>query len=216
MTGWRFRRLVLSASAAAILACPGPLTFSAQMPDSSSIIQHIDASVKERIDDLAGYTVTEHYAVYRNKDESHPVAEMLVKTLYNKATGKSYSILSQSGSKLIRSLVLNAILDTEKRLNEPGNREGSWITSANYEMNVKSGGTQMLDGRECLVVSITPRRKAPYLIEGIIWVDARDYSIVQLQGTSSQSPSIFTGPTQVMRQYTEVNGFAEATHARAV
>ena len=41
-----------------------------------------------------------HYAVYRGKDETHPVAEMKVKTTYKKGFGKSYDILSQSGSEI--------------------------------------------------------------------------------------------------------------------
>jgi hypothetical protein len=192
------------------------LPIPAQQLDNSSVIQHIDATVKARIDNIAQYTVSEHYAVFRNKDEVHPVAEMTVKTLYQKDTGKTYTILSQTGSQVIRNLVLGAILDNEKQINQPGTREGSWITSANYEMKLKPGGMQRLDGRDCLVLSLTPKRKAPFLIDGTIWVDSRDYSIVQLQGTSSKSPSIFTGPAQMMRQYVNVNGFAEATHARAV
>jgi hypothetical protein len=141
---------------------------------------------------------------------------MTVKTVYKKETGKSYTILSQSGSEIIRRLVLGTVLDNEKRLNLPGNREGAWLTSANYEMKLKPGGIQLLDGRDCLVLGISPKRKAPNLIEGTLWVDAKDYSIIQIQGTASKSPSMFTGPTQMMRQYTNVNGFAMATHARAV
>jgi hypothetical protein len=160
--------------------------------------------------------VTEHYAVYRNHDEINPVAEMTVKTTYQRDTGKSYTIISQTGSGVIRSLVLGAILDNEKRLNLPGNREGAWITSANYEMKLKPGGTQLLDGRDCLVMELTPKRKTPYLVKGTLWVDSKDGSIVQVQGTSSKSSSVFTGPTQVIRQYAEVGGFSQATHARAV
>jgi hypothetical protein len=73
------------------------------------------------------------------------VAEMTVKTVYKKETGKSYTILSQSGSEIIRRLVLGTVLDNEKRLNLPGNREGAWLTSANYEMKLKPGGIQLLD-----------------------------------------------------------------------
>jgi len=202
-----------------VLSFPGllaPLLLGAQQLDNSSVIQRIDEAVKARVDGIAGYTVTEHYAVFRNKDEIHPAAEMTVKTTYRRETGKSYAILSQSGSDMIRNLVLGAILDNERQINQPGTREGSWITSANYDMKLLPGGSQRLDGRDCLLVSLTPKRKAPFLLQGTIWVDSRDYTIVQLQGTSSKSPSIFTGPTQMMRQYANVDGFAQATRARAV
>jgi hypothetical protein len=112
--------------------------------------------------------------------------------------------------------VLGKLLDEEKNLNLPGIREHSWITSANYEMQLKSGGVQLLDGRECLALAIHPKRKAANMIEGTLMVNAKDGSIVQLDGSASQSPSIFTGAAQVMRHYASVNGFAMATQARAV
>jgi hypothetical protein len=141
---------------------------------------------------------------------------MTVQTLYRQGSGKSYTILSESGSEFIRNHVLRTLLDNEKNLNLPGIVEHSWFTSANYEMQLKPGGIQLLDGRECLAVAITPRRKAPNLIVGTLWVDAKDGSIVQIAGTASQSPSIFTGPAQVMRHYATVSGYAMATQARAV
>jgi hypothetical protein len=176
----------------------------------------VDASVKARIDNIAEYTVTEHYAVYRNKDEVHPVAEMTVKTIYQKESGKSYVILSQSGSEIVRNLILSAILDNEKRINLPGIREGAWITSANYTFTLTPGGPALLNGRDCLVLAMIPKRKEPYLIEGLLWVDAKDGSIVQVEGTTSKSSSILTGATQVMRQYANVSGYPQATHVRAV
>jgi outer membrane lipoprotein-sorting protein len=210
-------RMKVPSIMAFLLACTfASLPLPAQQPDPAFVIQHIDATVKSRVDNIAGYTVTEHYAVFRNNDLTHPAAEMTVHTAYRKESGKNYTIVSQSGSQLIQKFVLNAILDNEKTINLPGNRESSWLTSSNYEMKLQPGGTQKLDGRDCFVLSITPKRKAPYLINGTLWVDSKDYSIVQIQGTGSKSPSFFSGATQMMRQYTNVSGFAEATHARAV
>src|ERR1039458_8481072 len=107
-------------AAASFFACLGIVAVPAQQLDASSVIQHIDAAVKARVDNIAGYTVTEHYAVYRSNDETHPVAEMTVKTLYQKDTGKSYTILSQTGSEVIRSPGLGAMLGNGKSPNLPG------------------------------------------------------------------------------------------------
>jgi hypothetical protein len=169
-----------------------------------------------RNEHIASYTVTEHYAVYRGQDESHPAAEMTVRTTYRKDSGKSYAILSESGSEFIRKHVLETLLNNEKQINLPGNRERSWFISANYEMKLKPGGIQKQDGRDSLALAISPKRKATNMIEGTLWVDAKDGSIVRLEGTATQSPSIFTGPAQVMRQYVKMDGFAMATQARAV
>jgi hypothetical protein len=82
-------------------------------------------------------------------------------------------------------------------------------------MTVKPGVTQQLNGRDCLAVAISPKRKAPNMIEGTLWVDAKDSSIVEVDGVASRSPSVFAGTTHMMRQYMTVNGYAMATHARA-
>jgi hypothetical protein len=201
--------------AASILSFHGSLTL-AQPSDNASVVRMVDAAVKARIDNVAGYTVTEHYAVFRSNDEIHPAAEMIVRTTYERNSGKSYMIVSQSGSAVMRNLVLNTILDNEKQMNRPGIRESAWITSANYEMKLERIGTEPLDGRECLLLTLIPKRKAPYLFEGTLWVDSKDGSIVQLQGTASKNSSMVTGPTQVVRQYANIGGSSEATHVRAV
>ena len=197
-----------------LLFCAGAVTLAAEQIDNATVLKAVDAAVKARIDGIEGYTAIEHYSVFRNKDERHPAAEMTVKTTYKRETGKSYEILSESGSGVIRSLILSAILENEKHVNEPGVREGAWVTTANYEMKVKPG-IQSVEGRNCIAVSLTPRRKEPYLLDGTLWVDAKDGKIVQIEGKGSKSSTVFSGATEMMREYADVDGFAEATHARA-
>jgi outer membrane lipoprotein-sorting protein len=206
----------LRTATAFIVVCVAIGSLTAQQFDESPVIQHIDAAVKARFDGIESFTVIERYAVFRGNNQTDPVAEMTVKTLYRRDSGKSYTILSESGPEIVKKIAFGQLLDNEKRINQPGNREASWFTSANYEMKLKPGGTQQLNGRNCLALAITPRRKATNLIDGTIWVDARDYSIVQIQGVSSRSPSLFSAPPQMMRKYANVSGFAEATHAQAV
>jgi hypothetical protein len=205
-----------AAAAACLLACLKIVAVPAQQIDANSVIQRVDAAVKARVDHVAGYTVIEHYAVYRGSDETHPAAEMTVKTEYKQETGKSYTILSKSGSEFLQNHVLGTLLDHEKEINLPGNRERSWFTSANYEMKLKSGAVERIDERDCLALAIMPKQKAPNLIEGTLWVDAKSGSIVRLEGTATQSPSILTGPAHVMRHYADMNGYSMATNARAV
>ena len=214
MIRWRARMNFRAAGLVLILSS-GTGTFSAQQVDGGAILQKIDAAVKARVDGIAAYTATEHYAVFRSKDQIHPVAEMTVKTTYKKETGKSYAIVSETGSTVVRNLVLHAILENEKHVNEPGVREGAWITTANYQMQVKPVGILRVDGRDCVALVLTPRRKELYLLEGTLWVDAKDGKIVQIEGKATKSSSVFTGATQMARQYMNVEGFAQATHARA-
>ena len=202
-------------AAVLMLVWPGSETGGAQDRDEAAIIHRIDAEARARYENVAGFTVREHYVVFRGDDQTHPAAEMTVATNYRKGTGKSYSILSQSGSSVIRRFGLQPLLDQEKTINEPANVERTWFTSANYEMHLKPSATRNVDGRDCIAVSLKPKHKAPNMIEGTLWVDAKDDSEVEVEGIASQRPSMFAGRTQMMRQYRNMSGFAMATHARA-
>jgi len=184
-----------------------------QQDMDAAVIQGIDASVHERENHLLGYTVTEHYTVFRNHDEKHPAAEMVVKTSYQRDVGKNFGIVSLTGSLVLRK-VLEEVLATEKKMTQPANRATAVIIPANYEMTVK--GPAMMDGRNCIALAIKPRRVSPYLFNGTVWVDAQNQAIVRLEGVAAKSPSLLSGPSQVSRQYTMIDGFAMATRAHAV
>lgn len=201
--------------AAALWCQISAVPFAQSEPDGVAVIRSVDASVQSRFQNVLGFTDIEHYAVFRGKDETHPVAEMTVKDAYKKGVGKTYTVLSQSGSALIQRFGLKPLLENEEAINRPGNVELSWFNSANYEMKLKPGGVRRVDGRDCYVLDVTAKRKAPNTINGEIWVDARDGSIVKLDGVASKNPSAFAGATHLMRQYIEMQGYPMAVHARA-
>lgn len=206
-------RTTVARAAVCFLFCAlATCSASALQPDLASVIQGIDASVQARIDHIASYNVTEHYAVFRGND-SEPSAEITVKTTYLKNEGKSYTILSESGSGIMRHELHN-ILDDEKHMTLPGVRETLLVNSTNYTMAFKTDGTQQVDGRDCLVLQLTPKRNDPSLFRGTLWVDAKDYSIVQLEGIATKSHSFLLSPSQVSRQYAIIDGYPMATHAK--
>jgi hypothetical protein len=190
-------------------------TAAAQQPDQTAILRSIDDAVSHRYENVLGFTAIEHYSVYRGGDETHSAAEMTVRDTYKKGAGKEYTILSESGSSMILRFGLMPLIDNEQTINLPGKVEKSWFTSANYEMKLKPGGFERLNGRDCYVLAITPKGEAPNLIVGTLWADAKDGSLVQIEGVASKSPSAFAGTTHMMRQYTNISGFSMATHARA-
>lgn len=182
---------------------------------AQDLVQRIGAANQARYDKVLSFTDTEHYAVFRGEDETHPAAEMTVHMTYRKGSGKSYEIVSQSGSQIIQKFGLEPLLENEKEINEPARVQLSWFTPANYEMQVKAAATRQIGDTPCVAVSISPRRKAPNMLDGTLWVDPRDGSIAEVDGIASRRPSIFAGTTHMMRDYAKMNGFAMATHARA-
>lgn len=190
-----------------------PPVAAQQPPESAPVLKGVDASVARREAGLVGYTAIEHYAVFRGSDAAHAAAEMTVRATYRSASGKSYEILSETGSPFLRKAVLERTLQNERALTKPTERVRALIDTGNYEMQVESNAT--LGNRPCVALQISPRRAASYLFAGQIWVDSRDGSIVQLKGTTAKPLSILTGRTQVERRYTLIDGYPMATRATA-
>jgi hypothetical protein len=187
----------------------------AQQPDPSAVIRDLDTANISRHNDLLEYSNIEHYAVYRGKDQANPTAEMTVRVTYRKGVGKSYTILKQSGSVVVLKYGLHPLLEHEKAINDPSRVAQSWFSTANYEMQLKPGVTRVIDGRKCLAVAISPRHRAPNLVEGTLWVDAHDHTLVEVEGVASKKPSVFAGTTTMTRRYVKMTGYAMATHAHA-
>ena len=198
-----------------LLIASGVAAAGAQSPDQAAIIRQVDAAVAARVDNILEYTAVERYSVYRSGDETHPAAEMTVRDTYKKGVGKEYTVLSQSGSGLILHFGLKPLLENEQTINQPGNVEKSWFNSANYMMKLNSAAVQNLNGRNCIALDIKPKEEASNLIIGTMWVDARDGTLVQIEGVASKNPSAFSGTIRMMRQYTNINGYSMAVHARA-
>lgn len=198
-----------------LISVPPVIGLHAQQPDAVAMILALDAENQARFTNVQSFTDLEHYVVYRGDGEVHPAAEMTVRMSYKKGTGKTYQILSQSGSMLVLKYGLLPLLENEKAINDPVKVSQSWFTSANYEMKLKPGVTQLVDGRPSIALAITPLRKAPNMIEGTLWIDSSDHTLVEVEGLASKRPSFFAGVTHIERHYTNMQGYAMATHARA-
>jgi len=205
---------VIRGLAAIACASLGTAAVVAQ-PGSAAVVRGIDAEVAGRVANVLAFTDIEHYAVYRGDDPTHPAAQMTARDSYEKDHGKTYTILKQSGSGVVLHYGLHPLLEHEKEINQPGKVDESWFTSANYEMKLKPGGVEKVNGRPCYALAIKPKHDAPNMIDGTLWVDTRDYTIVRVQGVASKRPSIFAGTTQMMRDYENIDGYPMATHARA-
>jgi hypothetical protein len=207
--------LAVSAITIGILPFLGIAGLGAQQSDAAAVIRDLEAANMSRHNNVLESSNTEHYVVFRGNDQTHPTAEMTVRVTYKKGAGKSYTIISQSGSGVVLKYGLHPLLENEKAINDPSRVAQSWFSTANYDMRLKPGVTRVIDGRTCLAVAISPHRKAPNLVEGTLWVDEHDHTLVEVEGVASKKPSVFAGTTKMMRRYVKMTGYAMAIHAHA-
>jgi hypothetical protein len=176
------------------------------------LIRWIDETELSREAKLAAYTVTEQYTI-TNTHFSRP-AEATIETTYKRGQGKTYRVLSRSGPSLLRNRVLDRLLQEESQISRGRARAQAIITSANYEM--KPMGKESVGGTRFDVVQLFPKRRSPYLLNGRMWVDPARMMIVKVEGKPPVSASFFIGRAQVVREYTQIDGFPLAQHSHAV
>ena len=177
----------------------------------SDLIRRIDAAQLSREANLARYTATEHYAI-RNSHFSKP-AQATVQATYKRGEGMTYKVLSRSGPALLRNTVLDRLLREESEMSRGKTRDRAIVTSANYDM--KLIGQESVNRKSCDLIELTPKRKSPYLLKGRMWIDPAGPKVVKLEGKPLESASFFEGRPQVVREYTDIDGFSlpQTSHA---
>ena len=123
---------------------------------------------------------------------------------------KQYNIESSSGG--MGEKVLRDIL--AKETESPRKAERKEISPENYDFQLL--GSEMLEGRNCYVISLNPRREEKDLIRGKMWVDATSYNIHRIEGNPTKSPSWWIRDLHILMNFTNVDGMWLHTFTHAV
>jgi hypothetical protein len=129
---------------------------------------------------------------------------MYVQTVFRRPDQLQSTIKSQQGSAFIRSRVFDKILEAENETRAKKDKQQVDITPANYEFALV--GAEDCEGRSCYRMRISPKRRDKYSLDGEVWIDSEDYSIVRMHGVPAKRPSIWTLKTEIDRRYTKVAG----------
>ena len=187
------------------------LLCTAQPAPELAVIQSIDAAELRRETRLRGYTVTEHYKIKSSRFNS--TAEMTVATTYARDQGKSYKIVSRSGSSMLQSRVFDRLLREEGEMSRGEARKQTLVNSQNYAMHF--AGEEIRSGRKCYMLDLTPRKASSHLLKGRAWIDAEDGALMRIEGKPTASASFFAGRPMITREYEKSVEFSLAKSTRA-
>jgi len=155
----------------------------------------------QRQSELTGYTAIRRYVAVNRKRR----AEMLVRVSCDSSGAKQFSILSEDGSGSIRKHVFHKLLSEETEESRHGVRNSSRLTPANYDFQVAEQAG--LETGPAYVLAVSPKTANKYLIDGKIWVDANDYSIVRIKGRPARNPSFWVRSVHFVHTYQKVGQF---------
>jgi len=146
--------------------------------------------------------------IYRMRYRGFPSdrdAEMVVNVTYRAPDSKTFSVVSQTGSKFIIDRVFKKLLEGEQEAANEENRRNTALTAENYEFT--SAGYEVTPEGAQYVLNLLPRSKNRFLYRGKIWVDAKDFAVVRIEGEPARNPSFWIRKTDVKHRYVKVNDF---------
>jgi outer membrane lipoprotein-sorting protein len=173
----------------------------APLPPADAVVAKMMQFDAQRQSELTGYTATRRYVAV-NKQRR---AEMLVRVECASDGAKQFTILTEEGSSSIRKHVFQKLLSEESEASHRGTRNSTRLTPDNYDFQIV--GQETLETGPAYVLEASPRTPNKYLIDGKIWVDANDYSIVRIEGQPASNPSFWVRNVHFVHTYQKVGQF---------
>jgi hypothetical protein len=179
-----------------------------RLPSADDVVTKMMQFDAQRQSELTGYVATRHYVAV-NKSRR---AEMVVHLTCDGNGVKQFTVLGEDGSGSIRKHVFSKLLSEETEASRRGTRNNTRLTPENYKFQVI--GIETLETGPAYVLSAAPKKENKYLINGKIWVDENDYSIVRIEGQPARNPSFWVHSVHFVHTYEKVGPFwfASSTH----
>jgi hypothetical protein len=166
-----------------------PAPASLPLAQILALMEHHDRIQREG---LKHYTAIRQYHVeYRGL--ANLEAGMEVEVDFDASSGKSFRIVSRSGSKILGEKVLMRAMDSEKEASEDGGATA--LTPANYRFLLQ--GSESVDGRPAYILSVEPLKESKFLYRGKIWVDATDFAVAKIEAGPAKNPSFWISRTVI-------------------
>jgi hypothetical protein len=170
---------------------------------AAQIATQMQRNNEARSEKLKHLKSTRHYKVEYKGFSADLAAQMEVEYTYDTASGKSFRIVSQSGSKFLCDKVLKRAVDSEKEASQ--DKAASALTTANYRFQL--AGIESLAGRQAYVLDVQPLAEGKFLYRGKVWVDAAEFAAVKFEAEPAKSPSFWISRTQIHQSFAKTGDF---------
>ncbi|HXI39447.1 MAG TPA: hypothetical protein VNH83_05695 [Bryobacteraceae bacterium] len=180
---------------------------------AEDVVNRMVQADEKRLSEFQGYTAIRRYSLDNKRVNKR--AEMMVRVTCTSTGARSFTVVSESGSSIIRSRVLRKLIEAEAEASQQDLRAQNRIVPANYDFRLAR--SEATDGRLAHVLEIAPKTPNRFLIRGRIWVDAEEYAISRIEGTPAKNPSFWTRNIHIVHRYGKTGPFWLPTlnHSRA-
>jgi hypothetical protein len=200
----RDSRLALLLALAACIRLPGHAAEAAPASlTASQIAEQMGIQTLAQRASLQHYKGLRHYQVEYRGFSTKIDARMDVEVQYDAATGKSFKIVSASGSNMLREKVLKRALESEREASQDA--ASTALTEQNYRFQLL--GTEVVAQRLAYILDVQPVTASKFLYRGKIWVDGADWAVVKMETEPAKNPSFWIARTLIHFTSAKTAGF---------
>lgn len=171
--------------------------------NSAQIVEQMQLHNLARTEGLKQYKALRHYSVVYKGYSATIAARMDVEVNFDASSGKSFQIVSQSGSKFLMDNVLKRAVDSEEEASR--DQGATALTEANYKFQLL--GSESVVGRPAYILDVDPLTPSKFLYRGKIWVDAADFALVKIEAQPAKNPSFWIGRTLIRQSFAKTDSF---------
>jgi hypothetical protein len=194
----------------AMICCSFVVAQSSAPTPLNSIVDAMERAQSRGRPQIAYEVVREYRLSAANKSgDSYVVAQVDVRS----PSRKEYKIQKSSGSNRGQQVV-RRILDHEVEVNSGSQNAELALDRVNYDFSEM--GEVMLDGRDCYLLGLHPKRKDKGLIVGQAWVEKTSFVVRQIEGYLAKTPSWWLKTVRVKLTFADVQGTWLQTSMEAV
>jgi hypothetical protein len=156
-------------------------------PTADEIVARMLVKNAERQAALEHYASERTYRVeYKGTGGEH-FGEIVVHAEYSAPDQKRFTVVSESGSKLICEKVLRRLVEGEQEATQKANRMQTMLSAENYDVELE--GVEQIDGVRAWVLKVSPKVDNKFTYRGRVWVSEEDYAVMRVHGEPAKNPS---------------------------
>lgn len=171
----------------------------------AEVVAKLVAGNAARAKALESYTGRRSYRLDYHGFPSSIHAEMIVTVAYRAPATKKFTVVSESGSKLIINRVFHKLLESEEEALNPRNLKETALNERNYDFTLLR--FEPAPERSCYVLAVHPKLSNKFLYRGTIWVDATDFAVWRIDAEPAKNPSFWTKQSQILHTYIKLGEF---------
>ncbi len=195
----------ISASATEPGTAASPCSAELNLPGDEVAARLISRNA-ERAQKLSHFDSIRQYNLDYTGFPSSLSAQMQVKASYTAPGTKKFTVISESGSGLIRKHVLHRLLESEQEAtSDAANRDAVALTTANYRFALLGCATG--ESRPLYVMSVEALRETKFLYRGTIWIDSQDFAVTRIEAEPAKNPSFWTLRSKIHHEYQKIDEF---------